>query len=156
MLYTVPTNLRLPLDRRLIFRYSEYTVSGASVFPLPRRHAESVVQKGMIVMSEPMEFGPDILTLVDEEGNEHEFEVIDSLEEGEQRYLALVPVMDEEELEQDDGELVILRATAGEEEDEYLEPIEDEEEFNRISAIFVERLEEFYEFEDPEPDEDDA
>lgn len=107
-------------------------------------------------MSEPMEFGPDILTLVDEEGNEHEFEVVDSLEEGEQRYLALVPVMTEEDLEQDDGELVILRATAGEEDDEYLEPIDDEEEFNRISAIFVERLEEFYEFEDPESEEDDA
>ena len=107
-------------------------------------------------MSEPMEFGPDILTLVDEEGNEHEFEVVDSLEEGEQRYLALVPVMTEDDLEQDDGELVILRATAGEEDDEYLEPIDDEEEFNRISAIFVERLEEFYEFEDPESEEDDA
>lgn len=107
-------------------------------------------------MSEPMEFGPDILTLVDEEGNEHEFEVVDTLEEDEQRYLALVPVMTEEELEQDDGELVILRATAGEEDDEYLEPIEDEEEFNRISAAFVERLEEFYEFEDPDSEEDDA
>ena len=76
-------------------------------------------------MSEPMEFGPDILTLVDEEGNEHEFEVVDSLEEGEQRYLALIPVMTEEELEEDDGELVVLRATAGEDGEEYLEPIED-------------------------------
>lgn len=84
-------------------------------------------------MSEPMEFGPDILTLVDEEGNEHEFEVVDSLEEGEQRYLALVPVMTEEDLEQDDGELVILRATAGEEDDEYLEPIDDEE----SSTVFL-------------------
>ena len=99
-------------------------------------------------MSEPMEFGPDILTLVDEEGNEHEFEVVDSLEEGEQRYLALIPVMTEEELEEDDGELVVLRATAGEDGEEYLEPIEDEEEFNRISATFVERLEALYEFED--------
>ena len=38
----------------------------------------------------------------------------------------------------------------------YTHLIDDEEEFNRISAIFVERLEEFYEFEDPESEEDDA
>ncbi|MFQ9871553.1 MAG: hypothetical protein ACLRVT_00480 [Oscillospiraceae bacterium] len=35
-------------------------------------------------MSEEMEFGPDLMTLLDEEGNEHEFEVADTLEDNEQ------------------------------------------------------------------------
>ena len=90
------------------------------------------------------EYGPDILSLVDEDGNEHEFEVIDSLEEGGERYLALVPAIDEEQLDED-GELVILKVVEDEGE-EFLEAIEDEEEFDKVSAIFVERLEEFYDF----------
>lgn len=95
-------------------------------------------------MSEEMEFGPDLMTLLDEEGNEHEFEVVDTLEDNEERYMALIPVFDDaDELLEDDGELVILKVVQ-EEEEEFLEAIEDEEEFNRISAIFMERLEDDY------------
>ena len=42
-------------------------------------------------MSEEMEFGPDLMTLLDEEGNEHEFEVADTLEDNDERYMALIP-----------------------------------------------------------------
>ena len=45
------------------------------------------------------------------------------------------------------GELVILKA-AGEEEDSYLEPIEDEDEFNKVAEIFMDRLKDTFEFED--------
>ena len=34
------------------------------------------------------EYGPELITLIDDEGNEHEFEIIDTLELGEQRYIA--------------------------------------------------------------------
>ena len=64
-------------------------------------------------------FGNDILTLVDEDGTEHEFEVIDSL-------VTLKVV-------EDNGE-------------EFLEPIEDDDEFNEISEIFMDRLDEYYDF----------
>ena len=47
----------------------------------------------------------------------------------------------------DMGELVILKA-AGEEEDSYLEPIEDEDEFNKVAEIFMDRLKDTFEFED--------
>ena len=95
-------------------------------------------------MSEEMEFGPDLMTLLDEEGNEHEFEVADTLEDNDERYMALIPVFDDaEELLEDDGELVILKVVQ-EDEEEFLEAIEDEEEFNGVSAIFMERLQDDY------------
>lgn len=92
-----------------------------------------------------MEFGPDILTLQDDEGVDHDFEVLDTYDDEEDRYMALVPVEDEEALESDDGELVILKIQE-EDGEEFLVAIEDEAEFDKISAIFMERLEEYYDF----------
>ncbi|MEF9852632.1 MAG: DUF1292 domain-containing protein [Hydrogenoanaerobacterium sp.] len=92
-----------------------------------------------------MEYGPDILTLQDDEGTDHDFEILDTYEEEDDRYMALVPVEDEEALESDSGELVILKVQA-EGEEEFLAAIEDEAEFDKISAIFMERLEEYYDF----------
>ncbi|WP_312640495.1 DUF1292 domain-containing protein [Hydrogenoanaerobacterium sp.] len=95
--------------------------------------------------NEEMEFGPDILTLQDEEGVDHDFEVLDTYEEDDNRYIAVIPVEDEETLAEDDGELIVLKVEA-EGDEEFLIAIEDEDEFNNISAIFMERLEEFYDF----------
>lgn len=56
---------------------------------------------------EQNEFGNDILTLVDEEGVEHSFEVLDAMDFEDGHYLAMVPVFEEsEELLDDMGELV--------------------------------------------------
>ena len=85
-----------------------------------------------------------IITLVDDEGIEHEFEVADVLEMDGSEYIALVPVYEEEDVD-DDGELVVLKVVA-EGVEEYLEAIEDEDEFNKIAAIFMERLGEEYDF----------
>jgi len=38
------------------------------------------------------EFGNDILTLEDDDGVEHTFEVLDAIDNGENRYMALSPV----------------------------------------------------------------
>ena len=90
--------------------------------------------------------GEGVITLVDEDGVEHEFEVADMLEEDGVQYLALIPVMeDPDELLSDPGELVVLKVVA-EGVEEFLEAIEDESEFNRISAMFMERLGEDYDF----------
>lgn len=82
-----------------------------------------------------------IITLVDDDGIEHEFEMIDQLEVGVDTYIALVECYEDDadvDLE-DPGELVILKVVA-EGVEEYLEAIEDEDEFDRISAMFMERL----------------
>ena len=95
-----------------------------------------------------MEYGADLLTLLDEDGNEHQFEVADTMEYEGEEYMALVPVFDDpEDLLEDSGELVILK-TVEEDGEAFLEPIEDEAEFDRISDIFMKRLEDLYDFED--------
>ncbi len=100
------------------------------------------------------DYGPDIVTVIDEDGVEHEFEVLDRIETDDSKYVAMIPVFSgEEELLDDSGELIILRAI--EENDEtVLEPIEDEDEFNEIGQIFEERLSEMFDFENDEEDEE--
>ncbi|HOL79916.1 MAG TPA: DUF1292 domain-containing protein, partial [Clostridiales bacterium] len=78
------------------------------------------------------EYGPDIVSVIDEEGREHVFEELDRIETDEGKYVALIPVYDDpEESLEDSGELIILKV---EEEDGeiYLCPIEDEEEFETV------------------------
>jgi len=94
-----------------------------------------------------MDFGPDILSLVDEEGVEHEFEVVDTLDKDDTTYLALIPVVDENNLDDADGELVILKVVE-EDGEEFLVAIEDDDEFDDVSDIFMDRLEDMYQFEE--------
>jgi len=95
-----------------------------------------------------LEMGPDILTLVDEEGEEHEFEIVDQAELDGDNYVALVPVFDKpEELLEDSGELVILKVVEDNGE-EFLEAIEDEDEFDKMGEFFVERLSDIFDFEE--------
>ena len=97
------------------------------------------------------EYGADLVTLVDDEGNEHEFEIVDTLDLNGQRYVALVASLPEseeapgEDEEVEDGELVVLKAvTEGEE--EFLEAIEDEAEFDEVASLFMARLEDDFDF----------
>ena len=62
-------------------------------------------------MADNFENQPDLYTLVDEEGVEQTFEMIDVMEVDDERYYALVPYYDDptKELEAD-TELVILKA----------------------------------------------
>ncbi len=99
------------------------------------------------------EYGNDIITVVDDDGTEYQFEELDRIEtEDGSRYVALIPYYENpEDMLDDDGELIILRVIEGEEEST-LEPIEDDDEFNEIASVFEERLSELYEIEsDGEP-----
>ncbi len=94
----------------------------------------------------------DLYTLVDEEGNEKLFELIDILEENGQVYFALIPhIEDPNELLEGEVELVVLNAKKDADGNEILEPIETDEEYDRIAEAFLERLNE----EDDEEDEED-
>ena len=95
---------------------------------------------------ETEDYGNDIVTLVDENGNENEFEIVDSLVTDNNEYFALIPTETAENLAEDAGELLILKVV---EDDgaEFLEPIEDDEEYEEIAGIFMERLEDLYDFE---------
>ncbi|MBE6803945.1 MAG: DUF1292 domain-containing protein [Clostridia bacterium] len=96
------------------------------------------------------EFNPDLVSVIDENGVEHVFEELDRIETDTAKYVALLPVYDEaEEILDDDGELIILKVCE-EDGETYLEPIEDDNEFNEIGKIFEERLSELFEFNEEE------
>lgn len=90
-------------------------------------------------------YEPDLLTLSDEDGNEQEFEIIDSLEIGDDFYYALVPVTDENSLTSDDGDLVILKVVTEDTGEEILATIDDDEEYDKVAALLADKLSEFYE-----------
>lgn len=98
-------------------------------------------------MDENKEYNPDIVTVEDENGNVHTFEIADAIETDDARYLALIPVYDNpEDILSGDGELIIVEVVE-EGDNEILAPIEDDELFDEIASIFEERLEELYEIE---------
>ena len=108
-------------------------------------------------MSDEMnEYTPDLFELVDEEGNKQTFELLDCMEYEEEKYYALTPYYEEEEAQQmleDSGEVVILRAEYDEQTgEEILASIEDEELFDKIGAVFMDRIEEMFDFDDEEDD----
>ena len=83
----------------------------------------------------------DLYTLVDEEGNEKLFEMVDMMEENGQVYFALIPhIENPEELLEGEVELVVLCAKTDEDGNEILVPIESDEEYERIADLFIERL----------------
>lgn len=93
-------------------------------------------------------YNPDIVSVVDEDGVEHIFEELDRIETDDARYVALLPVYDEaEEILEDDGELIILKVSE-EDGETYLEPIEDEDEFQEIGSIFEERLSDLFDIQE--------
>ena len=96
-------------------------------------------------MSENKEYNPDIVSLTDDEGNEYTFEVLDAIESEDGRYLAMLPIFENpEEMLEDSGELVIVKV--GEENgEEYLYPIEDDDEYEFVADAFIERLQDMFE-----------
>ena len=84
------------------------------------------------------EFGNDFITIADDEGNEFELEVIDSLEYEGVVYMALLTADGEEPLDDDDG-LIILKVIEEDGEEIFATPDTDEE-LNLIYNMFMERV----------------
>ncbi len=79
--------------------------------------------------------------LTDENGNEVEFEHIDTVEVDGQMYMAFIPAQLSVE---EEAEVVILKVVE-EDGEEVLVSVEDDEEADRVFAIVMERVEEMYE-----------
>ena len=96
------------------------------------------------------DFGTNIVSVLDDEGNEHQFELLDAIETDEGRYVALLPIYSEAEAAiEDDGELVILEVV-NDNGDDLLVPIEDDDLFESVAQAFEERLSEYYEINEVE------
>lgn len=105
-------------------------------------------------MSEELNYTPDLYTLVDEEGKEQTFEMLDAIEFEGERYFAMVPYQENpDELLDSDGDLVILKSQMDGEE-EMLASIDDDDEFEKVGALFMKRIEEMFEEEDCDCDDD--
>ncbi len=98
-------------------------------------------------MSNEQDTGANLLTLLDDEGQEHEFEMVDTADFEGSSYVALIPILEGEDLLDDSGELIILKAVS-EGDEEVLESIEDDDEFDRVGAFFMERLKDNFDFEE--------
>ena len=92
------------------------------------------------------DFAPDLLTLVDEDGLEHNFEILDVIEEDDKQYYVLMPVYENnDDILQDSGEYYILEAIEEDGEPQLAEVI-DENLRQKLANIFEERFNEmFYE-----------
>lgn len=82
----------------------------------------------------------DIIILTDEDGNDYEFEWIDSIAVKDNRYIVVLPVEEEPA-----DEVLILKFCI---EEEAFVPIEDKSESDNIFELFMERNKEYYDFTD--------
>ena len=94
------------------------------------------------------EFGPDFITVTDEDGNEFELEMIDTLEHNGITYYALFPAVPEDEetgepvdVDADDEEfgLVIMKVIE-ENGEEILSTPDTDEELDEVYNLFMERF----------------
>ena len=87
------------------------------------------------------EFGPNFITLTDEDGNEIELEYVDAIEVDGQTYKAFVPTVDDkaDEAAAEEFGLVILKSIT-ENGEELLSTLDSDEELNRVYDLFMEQL----------------
>lgn len=75
----------------------------------------------------------EVVTMVEDDGSEQDFYVIDGLDEGDCRYLLLVRT---EDFELDEPEAYIFKEIETDEDNCTYEPVEDEDEYNRVILLF--------------------
>ncbi len=86
------------------------------------------------------EYGPNFVTLTDEDGNDVELEYVDALEHNGTTYMAFFPVVEEDgEENEDEFGLVILRSETVDGE-EMLATIDDEAELDAVYDLFMEQM----------------
>lgn len=83
----------------------------------------------------------NVIVLNDDEGNEVEFEWLDTLDVNDKKYVVVLPT------EEETDEVVILRLESEEDEDTFI-GLDDENEINEVFEAFKERNKENYDFED--------
>lgn len=91
-------------------------------------------------------FEPDLITLVSDDGNQIEFEILDIIYEKDEKFYVLIPhYSNPADAVNDPGEYYIFEADEIDGEEELAE-IEDETKLDRISGIFEEKYNnEFFE-----------
>ena len=100
------------------------------------------------------EYGADLITLIDDEGVEHEFEILDEIDNEDGVFYALLPTFDDPQSElESDGAYYIFEVIE-EDGEEQLAEVEDDELWNRLADVFEERYADSFEDEDEEAEEE--
>ena len=86
------------------------------------------------------EYGPNFVTITDEEGNDLELEHLDTLEYNGQVYMAFFPAETEEESSEEEEGLIILKVVHSEDGEELLSTLDSEEELEAVYDQFMELL----------------
>lgn len=94
------------------------------------------------------EFAADLITLVDDEGTEHEFEILDVIDNDEGCFYALIPNFDSKEDALNEEATYYIFEAIDEGEETQLAEVEDEDLLDRLADIFESRFEELYDGED--------
>lgn len=85
------------------------------------------------------DFGPNFITLTDDEGNDIELEYVDALEHKGQTYMAFFPAAEDESEDTEDYGLVILKSVT-EDGEEFLSTLDSDEELNEVYDLFMEQI----------------
>ena len=93
----------------------------------------------------------NVIVLNDEDGNEVNFEFLDLVELDGEEYVILLPT---DEVEDEPGEVVILKVedTDSEDEESYVS-VEDEEVLNKVFEMFKEKFKDEFDFIDEDGEE---
>lgn len=90
------------------------------------------------------EYKPDLITLIDEDNVEHNFEILDTIENEKGVFYALYPLFDTaDETVEDSGEYYIMEVVE-EDGEEQLAEVDDDALLDELSAIFEQHFEELF------------
>ncbi|MBQ1546073.1 MAG: DUF1292 domain-containing protein [Clostridia bacterium] len=90
------------------------------------------------------EYEPDLIVLLDDDGEEHSFEILDAIEHEGETYYALAPASDDPaDILEGEGEYYIFRVVEVDGE-EQLEEVEDEVLRDQLDQIFTERFDSLF------------
>lgn len=90
------------------------------------------------------EFGTDLISLIDEDGQEQQFEILDMIEQNDKTYFALYPVFENAEDELESDGVYYIFETIDENGEELLVEVEDEKLSQSLAEIFENHFENMY------------
>ncbi len=86
------------------------------------------------------EYGPDFITVTDEDGNDIELELLDALEHNGQTYMAFFPAVPEGADEDSDEYGMVILKSITENGEGLLSTLDSEEELTEVYDLFMEML----------------
>ena len=90
----------------------------------------------------------DVLVLMDEKGEEVEFEYLDTIEMDGNEYAVLLPVDESDEEEAETEEVIILKLAVDESGEDSFVSVDDEGELQKVFDLFKKKVQEQYSFEE--------